>query len=79
MSVPEINHVILTVTDLDRSKQFYRDVLGFDVKDISPEYGQLAYFLTNDGNGSVWLIAHDATPAGDRFSEFRVRSSARGG
>ena len=71
MTMPAINHVILTVSDLARSKEFYRTVLGFDVQDISPEYGSLAYFMV-EGGGSVWLITHDQTPAGDRFSEFRV-------
>jgi len=70
MDTPGINHVILTVTDLERSTHFYREVLGFDVQAIPPEYGRLAYFPV--GAGSVWLIQHDQTPPGDRFSEFRV-------
>ena len=70
MDTPGINHVILTVTDLERSTHFYREVLGFDVQAIPPEYGRLAYFAV--GSGSVWLVQHDQTPPGDRFSEFRV-------
>ncbi len=71
MVVHALNHVILTVTDLDRAKQFYGEVLGFEINDIPPEYGNLAYFLV-EGGASVWLITHDQTPAGDRFNEFRV-------
>lgn len=70
MNTPGINHVILTVTDLERSTQFYHEVLGFDVQPIPPEYGKLAYFQV--GAASIWLIQHDQTPPNDRFSEFRV-------
>ena len=70
MNTPGINHVILTVTDLERSTQFYHEVLGFDVQPIPPEHGKLAYFQV--GAASIWLIQHDQTPPNDRFSEFRV-------
>ena len=71
MDTPGINHVILTVSNLDRSRTFYRDVLGFDVQDIPPEYGSMSYFMLND-QSSIWLLTHGQTPPGDRFSEFRV-------
>jgi glyoxylase I family protein len=71
MDTPGINHVILTVSNLDRSRAFYRDVLGFEVHDIPPEFGSMCYFSLND-QSSVWLLTHDQTPSGDRFSEFRV-------
>lgn len=43
----------------------------FEIHDLAPEYGPLCYFLC-DGGSSIWLIQHDATPPGDRFSEFRI-------
>lgn len=70
MNTPGINHVILTVTDLARAKAFYGDLLGFEIKEIPPEYGPMFYFPV--GEASIWVLTHPATPPGDRFSEFRV-------
>jgi len=70
MAVHAINHIILTVSDLDRSRKFYGDLLGFELHDVSPQYGNLAYFPVE--NGQVWLMTHAETPPGDRFSEFRI-------
>src|SRR2546422_6342158 len=41
-----IGHVHLTVSDLDRSLTFYRDVLGFEV---TTRYGREAVFLSAGG------------------------------
>ena len=41
-----IGHVHLTVSDLDRSLAFYRDVLGFEV---TARYGPAAVFLSAGG------------------------------
>ncbi|HZI22200.1 MAG TPA: VOC family protein, partial [Gemmatimonadales bacterium] len=41
-----IGHVHLTVSDLDRSLRFYRDVLGFEV---TTRYGRDAVFLSAGG------------------------------
>ncbi len=41
-----IGHVHLTVSDLDRSLAFYRDVLGFEV---TTRYGREAVFLSAGG------------------------------
>jgi catechol 2,3-dioxygenase len=35
----EIGHVLLRVLDLERSKKFYADVLGFHVLEEDPEHG----------------------------------------
>jgi glyoxylase I family protein len=65
-----IHHFTLTVTDLDRSVAFYRDLLGFQ---IVLDLGERKIM----SNGSILLVV--ATPpdpvqalAGDRFSENRV-------
>src|SRR2546428_3808365 len=42
-----IGHVHLTVSDLDRSLTFYRDVLGFEV---TTRYGREAVFLSAGGD-----------------------------
>jgi catechol 2,3-dioxygenase len=41
-----IGHVHLTVSDLDRSIAFYRDILGFE---ITSRYGESAVFLSAGG------------------------------
>lgn len=42
----KIGHVHLTVSDLDRSLSFYRDLLGFE---ITAKYGDNAVFLSAGG------------------------------
>src|SRR5712691_8821775 len=39
MQLKEIGHVLLRVLDLDRSKKFYTEVLGFHVLEEDPEHG----------------------------------------
>ena len=39
MRLKEIGHVLLRVMDLERSKKFYSDVLGFQVLEEDPEHG----------------------------------------
>ena len=41
----QTGHVGLNVTDLDRSKEFYQDVLGFDVLGESRSSGQADRFI----------------------------------
>jgi len=46
MDTPGVNHIILTVSDLDKAKAFYGDLLGFKVDDSYQEYNiQLEYWL----------------------------------
>ena len=39
MRLKEIGHVLLRVLDLERSKKFYSEVLGFHVLEEDPEHG----------------------------------------
>ena len=39
MELKEIGHILLRVLDLERSKKFYSDVLGFHVLEEDPEHG----------------------------------------
>lgn len=65
-----VHHIRMTVTDVDRSRDFYTQVLGFEVlMDLQP-----GYFLSN---GSVGLgLGPSPDPArrtdSDRFDENRV-------
>src|SRR5947207_8616883 len=70
MKTPGLNHVVLTVSNLDRSRKFYGDLLGFDTKDINFEGGRMFYFPV--GTIPIWFAQHKQVPAGDRFSEFRI-------
>jgi glyoxylase I family protein len=70
MQTPGLSHIVLTVSDLDRSRQFYADLLGFDVQRVDFEGGRMLYFAV--GGVTIWLLQHGQTPPGDRFSEFRI-------
>ena len=65
-----LDHVILTVSDYERARAFYGDLLGFEVHQLAPEHGGLLCFQV--GSTQIFLVRHDATPPGDRFSEFRI-------
>lgn len=43
----ELGHVLLRVLDLDRSRKFYTEVLGFKILEEDPEHGGI--FLALDG------------------------------
>ena len=70
ISTRAINHMALTVTDMDRSRDFYSRVLGFEfVTEFGPKY-----LLSN---GEVILALNqspdpDKAIEGDRFDENRV-------
>jgi len=70
MKTPGLGHVVVTVTDLNRSSKFYADVLGFEVKDIHYDGGSM--FTFEVGGVAFWFVSHKQVPADDRFSEFRV-------
>ncbi len=70
METPGLDHVILTVSDYERARAFYGDLLGFAIQQLPPEHGGQLYFRA--GNVMIFLVRHDATPPGDRFSEFRI-------
>jgi len=70
ISTGTINHFALTVTDIDRARDFYTEVLGFQfVTEFGPKY-----LLSND----QVILAINESPdpdraiQGDRFDENRV-------
>ncbi|NJL55115.1 VOC family protein [bacterium] len=66
-----VHHIMLTVSDIDRTRHFYHEILGMDVVVNNPEGGQVAFT-----NGSVLLAARlpfdaEQTPVNDHFNENR--------
>jgi catechol 2,3-dioxygenase-like lactoylglutathione lyase family enzyme len=85
LSVGAIHHIRMTVTDVERSQEFYTSVLGFQVAAQMPETTDdplsagLAKALLGGvvlQNGSVLFGLRPATEnhitSGDRFDEHRV-------
>lgn len=74
-----IHHLRLTVTDLDRSRDFYTSLLGFDVAVTSPRQddpdGAEMYELLFGGvvmiRGNLLMGLRPMAPAGDRFDPDR--------
>ena len=80
----EIGHVLLRVLDLERSKKFYADVLGFRVLEEDPEHGGIFMALAGQSH-SIDLfpvtdpeVARRQTPGvrGLGHVAFRVESEA---
>jgi glyoxylase I family protein len=65
-----VDHVILTVSDAERSHAFYRELLGFNVTVMNEGAGGTFYFMA----GSAWVFVNGSREplAGDRFNEFRI-------
>jgi catechol 2,3-dioxygenase-like lactoylglutathione lyase family enzyme len=84
MDIEIIHHVSLTVTDLNRSKAFYREVLG--LREIArPAFPFPGAWFQVGGNQHVHLIVHEGAtfrgPKGidTRDSHFAVRVSSYSG
>lgn len=75
-----IHHLRLTVTDVERSREFYTSLLGFDVAVESPPADDPAaaalYPVLFGGvvmvRGGLLMGLRPVAPAGDRFDEDRV-------
>jgi glyoxylase I family protein len=75
-----IHHLRLTVTDLDRSREFYTSLLGFDVAvesppDDDPSAAAMREILWGGCvmvRGSLLMGLRPVAPPGDRFDEDRV-------
>jgi catechol 2,3-dioxygenase-like lactoylglutathione lyase family enzyme len=73
--IEAIDHLSLSVTNLERSAKFYQEILGFDLiqvpLDYSDELNAGSYYFSV-GNVEITLLKHKKTKESDRFSEFRV-------
>jgi glyoxylase I family protein len=76
----DIHHLRLTVTDVDRSRQFYTSLLGFEVAAESPpaddpsapEVFKILFGGVVMMRGSLVMGLRPMAPAGDRFDSDRV-------
>jgi catechol 2,3-dioxygenase len=67
--VQKLGHVVLRVSDLDRSAEFYTQVLGFRVSDIYPEEmmpGGMVFLRFNPDHHGLALVGGLAGPAAKR-------------
>lgn len=58
-SITKIGHVVLMVTDVERSVDFYTKVLGFRVSDVYPDSmmpGQMVFMRCNNDHHGVALV-----------------------
>ena len=82
LSLGPVHHLRLTVTDVDRSRAFYTELLGFQIAmdappppddphhDLTVEILQGGIVMVN-GDTLIGLRPVDADRAGDRFDPFR--------
>jgi len=63
-----IHHITIRVADLERSKAFYQDVLGFDVQTPASDL----YFFQAGPTLVALRPPLPGTPRGDRFNERRI-------
>ncbi len=71
-SFPAITHVAVTVTDLARSVEWYRALIGADPV-LDEDTGPFHHTVFRLGNGTLLgLHKLPGTPEGDRFAEQRA-------
>ena len=65
-TIDSLNHVVLRVRDLERSKAFYRDVLGLKIR--REREGRMVFFHTgeNDHDLAIMQLEPGAPPADDQ-------------
>ena len=68
MAINRLNHAVLYVRDIERSLEFYRDILGFKPLQMGPEGFRGAAFLqapgsTNDHDLGLFAIGDGAGPS----------------
>lgn len=56
----KIGHVLFRVSDLERSKAFYRDILGFKIAEEDPKHGRDVFMTLGDDFHNIDLVQHDS-------------------
>jgi len=70
VQTPGLNHISLTVSNTERSRAFYGDLLGFPVTIIEEDPGK-SFFFTCGGVQFFFFPSRQPIP-NDRFNEFRI-------
>jgi catechol 2,3-dioxygenase-like lactoylglutathione lyase family enzyme len=66
--IAKIGHVVLNVQDVERSAQFYTEVLGFQVSDVYPAEmvpGGMVFLRCNTDHHGIALVGSTSAPAGN--------------
>jgi catechol 2,3-dioxygenase len=71
IQLKRIGHVLLRVADVERSKAFYTDVLGFQVVEEDPEHGGVFMSLGENGH-TLDLVPAESPAAAQKFTPNRV-------
>ncbi len=75
MKTTGLDHIDLSVSNLEHSRQFYADILGFEINDFPDDYANPLFAGTFSfvvGGVEIGFIQHPETTSDDRFSEFRI-------
>lgn len=71
MDSPGLNHIILTVGDLEKSRAFYGALLDFELHNVSDDDPSMGFWFTSGSIAFFMMPSREPIP-GDRFSEFRI-------
>ncbi len=66
MPITELNHYLLVARDLERTKDFYRDVLGLELAE-RPDFGFPGYWLKTGEEICVHLASQEPNETRDLF------------
>ena len=75
METSGLDHIVLTVADLERSRQFYGNLLGFELTSLPQDYADPLFAGASSfmvGGVEIGLLKHKETSPGDRFNETRI-------
>ena len=67
MPITALNHFLLVSKNLERTKDFYCQVLGFEVAKERPDFGFPGYWLKANGEISVHLASQAPNKVRDTF------------
>ncbi len=66
METSGLNHIIMTIKDVDISRTFYGELLGFEIRNLAD-----GFFLITGGVTIFFFPSTHPIPD-DRFNEFRI-------
>jgi catechol 2,3-dioxygenase-like lactoylglutathione lyase family enzyme len=67
MAITELNHFLLVAKDLERTKNFYLEVLGLEIDKERPDFGFPGYWLKAAGETCVHLASQEPNQIRDKF------------